>query len=156
MDCGNAYAVGETPERFARTVLPRLKHVHIKDYTAHPSDSGYRLKRCAIGAGVVDWPALLKLLAGVEGLQATIELGAASARHIRILEEDWWATYPHERPFEVRLAALRDLQRAARPRDEDWRTPHEREEPAAECARYELQQFEASVAYLTLIRPVPD
>ena len=155
MDCGNAYAVGETPERFARTVLPRLKHVHIKDYTAHPSEHGYRLKRCAIGAGIVDWPALLKQLAVVKELQATIELGATSARHVRIFEEDWWATYPPERPFEVRLAALRDLHCAARPREEDWRTPHEREAPAADCARYELEQFEASVAYLKLIRPVP-
>ena len=148
LDVGNAYAVGETPQAFARRVLPYLKHVHIKDYVAHPTASGYRLSRCAIGTGVVDWPAIMGILGEAEPkVGACIELGANTTRHIRLLEEDYWSTFP-PRPPEETTAAIAMLQRAARPADEDWRTPHERREDAGTQIAYELSQFEASVAYL--------
>ena len=148
MDCGNALAVGETPLGFARRVLPILKHVHIKDYTAHPTASGYRFKRCAIGAGVVDWPGLFAVFAkGAPQVQACIELGASNARHIRILEEDYWSTYS-PRPVDETTAAIHILHQAARPIEEDWRTPHERRENARTQVDYEMEQLEASVEYL--------
>jgi sugar phosphate isomerase/epimerase len=50
-DTGNPFAVGEDPVAFARRVLPRLLHVHLKDYQAQFTDDGYRLVRCAIGEG---------------------------------------------------------------------------------------------------------
>jgi 3-oxoisoapionate decarboxylase len=148
MDVANALAVGETPPAFARRVMPFLKHVHLKDYTIHPTPSGYRFKRCALGEGVVDWPAMIALFdAGAPGVQGCIELGAAVARHIRLLEADYWATYP-PRPLAEAIDAIRILHQAARPAGEDWRTPHERGEPALVRAAYELGQFERSVAYL--------
>ena len=148
MDCGNALSVGETPLAFAGRIMPFLKHVHLKDYTVHPTPSGYRLKRCALGAGVVDWPALIGAFdAGAPQVQGCIELGASVARHIRLLEEDYWATYP-PRPLAEAINAIRTLHRAARPPEEDWRTPHERGESAQTRAAYELAQLEASVAYL--------
>ena len=151
MDCGNALAVGEDPLAFARRILPMLKHVHIKDYTVHPSPSGYRFKRCAIGAGVVDWPGLFALFdEGAPQALRCIELGASTARHIRLLEDDYWSTYD-PRPLEETLAALRILHRAARPAEEEWTTPHERGEDPATCATYELDQFADSVAYLRKI-----
>lgn len=154
MDCANALAVGETPEQFAGAVLPHLKHVHLKDYRIHPTASGFRFVRCALGSGVVDWPRLLRLFEeGPAGLQACIELGASTARHIRILEPEYWETFRlgepfPERPFDTVLDAIRRLHGAARPADEEWRTPHERGEPAAACSAYELQQFAASVIHL--------
>lgn len=149
MDVGNAYAVGETPVAFAERVRPFLKHVHLKDYTVHPSESGYRLKRCALGAGIVDWPAMIAWFdASCPQVAACIELGATTARHIRLFEPSWWQTYP-ERPFVPdAVEALGDLHRAARPVDEDWRTPHERDEAAAACADYETAQLAASVSFL--------
>jgi sugar phosphate isomerase/epimerase len=148
MDCGNALSVGETPLAFAGRILPFLKHVHLKDYTVHPSASGYRFKRCALGAGVVDWPALIGAFdQGAPLVQGCIELGASAARHIRILEEDYWATYP-PRPLAEVVNAIRVLHQADRPPEEDWRTPHERGESALARAQYELAQLEASVAYL--------
>ena len=148
MDCGNALAVGETPLAFAWRVMPHLKHVHIKDYTVHPTPSGYRLKRCAIGAGVVDWPALLAAFAqGAPQVLGCIELGASSARHIRLLEGDWWSTYP-DRPLIEGIDAIRTLHQAAQPPEEDWRTPHERGESPQARVEYEMAQLEASVAYL--------
>lgn len=148
MDCGNALSVGETPLAFAGRVMPFLKHVHLKDYTVHPTPSGYRLKRCALGAGVVDWPALIAAFdAGAPQVQGCIELGASTARHIRILEQDYWETYP-PRPLSETVNAIRTLHQAARPPDEDWRTPHERGESARARATYELEQLDASMAYL--------
>ena len=154
MDCANALAVGETPEQFARTVLPHLKHVHLKDYRIHPTASGFRFVRCPLGSGVVDWPRLLRLFDEAPGeLQGCIELGASTARHIRILEPDYWDAFRlgepfPERPFDSVLDAIRRLHGAARPADEEWRTPHERGESAAACSDFELQQFAASVIHL--------
>ncbi len=94
MDCANALAVGETPEQFARTVLPHLKHIHLKDYRIYPTASGFRFVRCTLGTGVVDWLRLLRLFDEAPGeLQGCIELGASTARHIRILEPEYWETF---------------------------------------------------------------
>ena len=147
MDVGNAFAVGEHPQAFAQRILPILKHVHIKDYTVHPTPSGYRLKRCAIGDGVVDWPAIIALFdREVPQVQGCIELGASVARHIRLLTEEWWATFP-ERPLPETINAIRTLHQAAQAPD-DWQTPHEREESAQARVDYELEQFQQSVTYV--------
>ena len=148
MDVANALAVGETPAAFAERVMPILKHVHFKDYTIHPTPSGYRFKRCALGTGVVDWPQMVALFdAGAPGIQGCIELGASQARHVRILENDYWSTYA-PRPQEEVLNALRTLHGAARPAGEDWRTPHEHEESADARTDYELDQFTRSVSFI--------
>lgn len=148
LDVGNALAVGEHPLSFAERILPILKHVHIKDYAVHPTPSGYRLKRCAIGDGVVNWPEIFALFdREVPHVEGCIELGASVARHIRLLEEDWWATFPH-RPLPEAIHAIRTLHQAARPSQEDWQTPHERGESPQARVEYEMAQLEASVAYL--------
>jgi len=148
MDVANALAVGETPRAFAQRVMPFLKHVHFKDYTIHLTPSGYRFKRCAVGDGVVDWPAMVALFeAGAPDVQGCIELGAAQARHVRILEENYWSTYP-DRPLAETINAIRTLHQASRPPEEDWRTPHELEESPQARAAYELEQLERSVVYI--------
>ena len=147
MDVGNALAVGEHPRSFAERILPILKHVHLKDYAVHPTPSGYRLKRCAIGDGVVNWPEIIALFnRTVPQVEGCIELGASVARHIRLLEADWWATFP-ERPLDEAIHAIRTLHQAA-DGPEDWQTPHERGASAAVRVAYELEQFEQSVAYV--------
>ena len=147
MDVGNAFAVGEHPQAFAKRILPILKHVHIKDYTVHPTTSGYRLKRCPIGHGVVDWPAIIALFdREVPEVQGCIELGASVARHIRLLTEEWWATFP-DRPLAETINAIRALHQAAQSPN-DWQTPHEREENASVRVDYELEQFQHSVTYV--------
>ncbi len=148
LDASNPLAVAEEPLEFARRIAPYLKNVHLKDYYVHRTPQGYRLVRSAIGAGVLDVPALLDLCAR-EAPAATIsiELGALHARHVRFLEDDFWPGYP-ERRIERVLPVLRLREQRARPDDEDWRTPWEREEPAEALATYEMQQLEESVSYL--------
>ncbi len=152
LDAVNPLAVGEEPLRFARRVLPYLKHVHLKDYHLYKTPHGYRLARCATGAGVLDTPALLALLAR-EAPAATIaiELGALEARHVRLLEDDFWSGYPPRRVEDV-LPVLRLRDGRARPDDEDWRTPWERGAGGEDMAAFERDQFEASVAYLRGLR----
>lgn len=152
MDCGNALAVGEPPAAFAERVMPYLKHVHLKDYVVHPTPSGWRFVRCPIGSGVVDFEDLVaRFEAGAPGLLGCIEVGASQARHVRLLEHDWWATY-EPRPWEETLDAIRILHAAEQPPGLDWRTPRELDEPAGVVADYELTQFLDSARYVATLR----
>jgi hypothetical protein len=76
-----------------------------------------------------------------------IELAALYARHIRLLQDEWWQGYPPRDVREV-IPALRLVARHARPAGEEWRTPWETGAPAAEVARYERDQFDRSVRFL--------
>jgi sugar phosphate isomerase/epimerase len=150
LDTGSALAVAESPLGFARRVGPFVRNVHLKDYHVFLSPTGYRLSTCAIGDGVVDFPALFSLFAGQADLPMSIELGARQARHVELLEESWWSDYPPRRIPDL-LDALRAIAPRARRADEDYRIPHEREAPAEELRAYELGEFERSVAYLKRI-----
>jgi sugar phosphate isomerase/epimerase len=146
LDCGNAFPVAESPLSFARTVAPRVRHVHLKDYRAQFTDEGYRLVRCAIGDGAVPFREIFDLLLA-EGrpLTAVLEPGALEARHVRLFTRDWWRGYP---PVDAR--ALAETLEAARvnllPEDEDYRTPWERGADGQELLAYEHDMIHRSAA----------
>ncbi|HWQ16162.1 MAG TPA: sugar phosphate isomerase/epimerase family protein [Roseiflexaceae bacterium] len=148
LDAVNPLAVGEEPLAFARKLGPRIVNVHLKDYHIYLTESGFRLVRCPLGEGVLDLRGLFALLAEVAPhATCNIELAALHARHIRLLEDDWWAGFPARDVRNV-LPALRMAVHHARPAGEEWRTPWERECGADELAAYEEGQVAASVAYL--------
>lgn len=151
LDAVNPLAVGEEPLRTARALGHRIANVHLKDYRIFPSSSGYRLVRCAIGDGVLDVPGLFAILAE-QAPRATchIELAAIQARHIRLLEDDWWHGFGPRDAREI-LPALRLVMLHVRPADEDWRTPWERGANAEALGRYETEQLEQTAAYLRTI-----
>ena len=147
-DVVNPLAVGEEPFAFARKVGALIRNVHIKDYQIYPTASGYRLVRAAIGMGVIDWAAMLALLREIApGATYHIELAQLYARHIRLLEDEWWNGYPPRDAREL-IPALRFAARHARPAGEPWQTPWERDAPDEEIELYERGQFEESVAHL--------
>jgi sugar phosphate isomerase/epimerase len=148
LDTGNPLAVGEEPLAFARRVAPVLKNAHLKDYRLFHTRSGYRLVRCALGAGVIDFPALFDLFAR-EAPAATcnIELGATKGRHIRLLEPEWWEHFPPRDIREV-LPVLSLVAARGLPEEEEWRTPHERDASESECVACELAELRESLAYL--------
>ncbi|MBM3264557.1 MAG: sugar phosphate isomerase/epimerase [candidate division Zixibacteria bacterium] len=151
LDVGNVLAVCEDPFGYADRLMPYLKNIHLKDYTLHPSDEGYRMARCALGKGVVDFPGLLSRIdTHHPDITKTIELGALYARHVRLLADDYWSEYP-VRPVTEMLPLLRLFWKNARPRGEDWRTPKEKEESIETLLAYETREFEESVAYLKKI-----
>ena len=178
LDVGNVLAVCEEPFGYTERILPYLNHVHLKDYTIHPSDEGYRIARCPLGSGVVDYPGLLALIDGYRArrgaadsrgqsdpadqsgrpggtgeITKTIELGAIYARHVRMLMEDYWAEYP-DRDIRDLLPFLRLYWAHVRPGGEDWRTPREKDESIEALKAYETREFEESVAYLKEIGAV--
>lgn len=147
LDTGNPLATAEEPLDYVRRVAPYVKNVHLKDYWTWLTEEGYRLVRCPLGQGLVDFPDLLDVL-GKDAPDATmaIELGALEARHIRVLAEDFWPDYPKRTPAQL-AAALRVVQANARPAG-DWRTPYEKGEPPEAIAAYEDRQLEQSLAYV--------
>jgi 3-oxoisoapionate decarboxylase len=150
-DVVNPLAVGEEPFAFARRAGDRIFNVHLKDYTIHPSPSGYRLVRAELGQGVIDWPAMIKLVRTLAP-QSTfhIELAAIYARHIRLLEDDWWRGYAPRSAMDL-IPALRFAAARMQPHDAAWQTPWEAGAPFEACEAYERGQLERSVAYLNTL-----
>ena len=147
LDTGNPLATAEEPVAFFKCVAPYLKNVHLKDYWIYLSEEGYRLVRCPLGQGVIDFAALFKILAETSpDITMSIELGALEARHIRVLADDYWTDYPPRSAAQL-AGVLRFVQANARPMG-DWRTPFERGAPAEDVVAYEEQQLAASLGYL--------
>jgi sugar phosphate isomerase/epimerase len=142
LDTGNPLAVGEDPVIFARTILPYLVHVHLKDYRMTPTPEGYRIFHCAIGAGVVDYPALFELFRTKEGLVCNIEMAALGERHIRLLTDEYWAGHV-SRPVADVLPVLR--MRDCAEVDVEWRTAWELEQDSI-MASWEMERLVQSVA----------
>ncbi len=150
LDTGNPLATAEEPLDFARRVAPYLKNVHLKDYWTYLSDEGYRLVRCPLGQGVIDFPALFEIFARTcPDVTMSIELGALEARHIRVLADDYGPEYPPRSAAQL-AHVLRMVQANAKPTG-DWRTPFEREEPVEAIIHYEQRQLAASLAYLQMV-----
>src|SRR5258708_11294163 len=151
LDTGNPLATAEEPLDFVRRVASYVKNVHLKDYCIYLGEEGYRLVRCPLGQGVINFPTLFGILAeSSPEVTMSIELGALEARYIRILADDYWPDYPARSA--AQLARLfRLVQANARPPG-DWRTPFERNESVETIIAYEEQQLAASLAYLGYIR----
>jgi hypothetical protein len=156
LDTANPLAVAEDPVEFARQTAPFVKHVHLKDYRIHLSGSGYRLVRCASGEGVIPFGEILQVLRE-QGRDkwGSVEVGAVEHRHVRAFEPDFWPEYPRRSAAQfARVVAF--VLRHAQPEDEDYRTPHERERPAAELMEYERAQAEASLRNMrNLVQHLP-
>lgn len=154
LDVGNVLAVCEEPMGYTERLVPHLRNIHLKDYTLHPTDEGYRMARCALGKGVVHFPTLLSMIdAHHPNITKTIELGAIYARHVRMLADDYWAEYL-DRDIKEMLPFLRLYWQHVQPRDQDWRSPKEKEESQDALLAYETREFKESVAYLKEIGAV--
>jgi sugar phosphate isomerase/epimerase len=148
LDTGNPLATAEDPLVFARRTAPFIKNVHLKDYRIYPSQEGYRLSRCPLGQGVIEFPALFSILDAIgRELPMPIEVGAPETRHVRVLADDYWHEYPPRTAAQL-AEVFRLVQSNARPSEEDWRTPHELGAPAEAVAEYERRQLEDSFSYI--------
>jgi sugar phosphate isomerase/epimerase len=148
LDTGNPLSTAEEPIEFFRTIAPYVKNVHLKDYHIFWSEEGYRLVRCALGQGVIDFPALLQILSQYNpDMTLSIEHGALEARHIRVLMEDYWGEYPARSALQL-VKLLRFVEDHARSRG-DWRTPYEKGESPESIAAYEIEEMNIGTAYLS-------
>ena len=151
LDAGNPLATAEEPLDYFKRVAPYVKNVHLKDYSIYLSEEGYRLVRCPLGQGVIDFPALFNILAAsCPNVTMSIELAALEARHIRVLADDYWPEYPPRSAAQL-ARVLRFAQANAKPVG-DWRTPYERGESEEDTIAYEQRQLASSLAYLHYIQ----
>ncbi|WP_322816822.1 sugar phosphate isomerase/epimerase family protein [Chloroflexus sp.] len=154
-DAVNCLVVGETPYAALERLGPLIRNVHLADYETYPTTQGWRLVRCALGEGDLDIRRLFHLIEHyAPDVACQIELVSHSARHVRILDDDWWQGYP---PCDVRevLPVLRLFAQTMRLRDDDWRTPWERGAGEEQISFYEDQQYATSIAYLRTIGILP-
>lgn len=140
-DVGNSLAVMETPEGFLDRIEPHLVHVHCKDYKIFPSAEGFRLVRCGLGEGVVDWAGIFSRLRSLPGVTLSLEQAAHNARHIRCYTDAYWEGL-EDREIGESLAVFR-LAREQASRG-DYRTPLETKNYAA-LAAYEAEELRTSV-----------
>jgi sugar phosphate isomerase/epimerase len=151
----NAYVVAEDPFAALPRLAPYIRTIHLSDFLAYPTRQGWRLVRCALGEGDFNLRRFVELVeAHAPEAPCQIELVSHSARHVRLLTEEWWRGYP---PRDIRdlLPVLREFAAASRSYDDDWRTPWERGAAEAQISFYEDQQFASSVNYLRTIGVLP-
>ena len=147
LDAGNPLAVGQDPVDAARKLAHIIRHAHLKDYTIHFAPEGYRLVRCAAGDGVVDFPAILKILrANGHDVLPGIEIGAQATRTIPFLEDGWWECHEPRNVTDL-LPALRILWAKGRPANEPYSSAWERGEDSATVAAEEWDIVIRSVEY---------
>jgi sugar phosphate isomerase/epimerase len=156
LDTANALSVVELPLAFAERIAPFIKHVHLKDYRIFLSESGYRLVRCPVGHGVIPFPELIGLLERHGRAEwASLEIGALEARHVRMLESDFWPEYP-ARPAAQVAEVMKFVLEHAQPTGQDYRTPHECGQAPRNVVEYEEKEWQASADYLrTLLGGAP-
>jgi 3-oxoisoapionate decarboxylase len=151
LDTGNPLAVAEEPLSFTEALLPYIRNVHLKDYRIYRTESGYRLVRCPLGEGAVPLEAICGQVASrYQAMTCAVELGAHRARHVRLLEEDFWPDYA-PRPASHLARTLRFCLAHSRPEGEPWQTPAEQGAGPEAITRFEEAQLTASLPYLELL-----
>jgi sugar phosphate isomerase/epimerase len=147
-DTANTFPVAESPLDFTRTIAPYVRYLHLKDYRVQFTDEGYRLVRSASGDGCVPYVEIVEILARHhKSLPAAVEIGALEARHVKLLNPDWWHGYAPKDASALAAAFL-----AARKNrladDADYRTPWETGEDGDDLIDFELGQVRKSFSNL--------
>lgn len=94
-DVGNSIPALVTPDDFLERVYPYIGNIHLKDYKIYKTDLGYKLVRCPLGDGVVNFDYIFSFLNKNKlNIPMTIELGAMSARHSDICVDAFWEALP--------------------------------------------------------------
>jgi len=84
LDTGNSYLSGNDPHEWLEQILPQVTHLHAKDIS-HEDARRFRGKvrgmlGCACGQGVIDWPRIVRTLAGADHeVVLSVECGSLDA-----------------------------------------------------------------------------
>lgn len=147
LDTGNPLAVGQEPVEAARQLAPLIRHVHLKDYTLHFAPEGYRLVRCANGDGVIDFPAILRIVrANGHDVLPGIEIAAQATRTIPILDQGWWACHA-PRTVDSLLPVLKLLWKKGIPAHVPYSSAWERGEDSDSVSREEWEVIAKSISW---------
>jgi sugar phosphate isomerase/epimerase len=151
-DIGNAFSVCEDPLVFGKKLGSSIINIHLKDYKIFQSEEGFRLVRCPLGEGSVDFKAILPELArSSPNAKMVVELGALEARNIAWLAPDFWQEIHPRDPSELR-AFYQLLEREMIKTGGDvWKTPWEKEQLPEEVMAFEAAELQKSLSYLSTI-----
>lgn len=151
-DIGNAFASCEDPMEFARKLGSSIINIHLKDYKIYKSEEGFRLVRCPVGSGSVDFKTLLPILHEQSpAVKMVIELGAQEARNIAWLQPDFWSEIQPRQSNEL-IAFFQLLeQETMRTDDDSWKTSWEKGAPCDTIVSTESAELVASSNYIKTI-----
>ena len=148
-DIGNAFSVCEDPVSFARKIAPYILNIHLKDYKIYESENGFRLVRCPVGEGSVDFKAVLELLAkSSSSATMAAELGALEARNISWLESNFWDEIEPRTDGERHAFSELIQKLVIKTKDESWKTKWEKGALPEAIVSSEVADLEASLDYL--------
>lgn len=146
-DTGNPLATGEAILPFFERAGPFVRHIHLKDYRVIRYSQGYRLVRCALGAGVVPLREIIRMASELpQQISMSLEMAALEARSIPIFDKEWRAGFP-QRAAGDWLDAIESIWMNAEDDSAPWRTPFERGS-FSDLLMLEMEEFRASVHYL--------
>lgn len=91
-DTGNSFPTGETIESFVKKLGNYIGNIHLKDYRLELTKKGYKMHRCELGKGVVDFHKLIPNIIKTykKDMPFTIELGAMVGREAYINDINYW------------------------------------------------------------------
>jgi sugar phosphate isomerase/epimerase len=95
-DTGNVIARGEDPVAAARRVAPYTRMSHVRDIALFHTEYGIGRMLAPCGEGVIDWPAVLRILAAHNPrLQLSIENSRdRTVMPLHVYDETWLASHP--------------------------------------------------------------
>ena len=145
-DIGNAFSVCEDALNFAQKLGSSINNIHLKDYKIYKSEEGFRLVRCPLGLGSVNFKDILPFLEKTTpGAKMVIELGALEARNIAWLAPNFWEEI-QPRSEEEKLLFSKLLEKEIiKVSDNSWQTPWEKKESKNEISAYEISGLESSI-----------
>lgn len=147
-DTGNPLAVGQSPIMTMESLAPWIRHVHLKDYKVHHSDSGFRLVRCKAGTGVVDFERVFEVLRmnPDPNRLPSVEIAAQQARDIP-LASPRWLSRRDSLSAEVFGEVLKTIWERTEPPDTEWRTPWEMDASSGQVVEMEWKLLSESIRY---------
>lgn len=152
LDLANVVVRGEDPIEATARVASLVRKTHIRDVALFRTPHGIRRQIRACGDGVIDWPAVLRMLhSSSHRVNLTIENATAKDHNdIPCFDKDWLAGQPELRtPELLRLLQLANefedaVANGERPGSDDYYTdPYPRESQEAFITRCKLSLTEA-------------
>lgn len=144
-DIGNSLAVGDTVDSFFARLGPQIGNVHLKDYRVVTTAKGFKLVRCALGDGAVDFSHVFGQLKTHKISTCSIELGAHISRECDVATAEYWSALGSSAPLGKKefLSHIGDLARQG-----SEMTVYETGAPPEAVVASEKEEVAKSVAFL--------
>jgi sugar phosphate isomerase/epimerase len=95
-DVGNSLSTMRTPHSFFKKISAWILNVHLKDYRAFRTESGFSLRRCVLGEGVTDLKTIASEIIKLPWLEnISMELAAHPDRHCDLYSFGYAEAFEH-------------------------------------------------------------